>query len=65
MIFIIPIEVKKRELLSRLYLTYNILKKKNNKVILSKSRMVLYETEKMKNVVYLDKSISTHKNKIT
>ena len=65
MIFVIPIEVKKRELLSRLYLSYNILKKKKNKVILSKSRMILYESKKMKNVVYLDKSISTHKNNIT
>ena len=46
LIIVIPIEVKRRELLNRLFLTYELLANKNIKIILSKSRMFLHETKK-------------------
>ena len=65
LIIVIPIEVKRRELLNRLFLTYELLANKNIKIILSKSRMFLHETKKIKNVIYLEKSLSTHKSSLT
>ena len=52
---IIPIEVKIREFLSRVYLAYNIVKKTNLSVIIGGQRQ-LTNSVKFSNCIYLDKN---------
>lgn len=62
MIINIPIEVKDRELYSKLLICYHLLKRKKKiKIILTKSNILLDEKIIKKNIVYFEKSLSSHK----
>jgi surface carbohydrate biosynthesis protein len=62
MIINIPIEVKDRELYSKLLICYHLLKsKKKIKIVLTKSNIFLDDKIKKKNIVYFEKSLSSHK----
>ena len=65
MIVVIPIEVKDRELFPKLLIVYHLLRlNKNIKIVLSKSSILLNNNLNNKNLVYFEKSISTHKEHI-
>ncbi len=62
MIINIPIEVKDRELHSKLLICYHLLKReKKIKIVLTKSNILLDEKINKKNIVYFEKSLSSHK----
>ena len=62
MIVVVPIELKDRELFPKLLITYHLLRQnKNIKIVLTKSSILLNNNLNNKNLVYFEKSISTHK----
>ena len=62
MIINIPIEVKDRELYSKLLICYYLLKReKKIKIVLTKSNILLDEEINKKNIIYFEKSLSSHK----
>tara|TARA_Y100000389_G_C17433166_1_gene503946 strand:+ start:558 stop:1964 length:1407 start_codon:yes stop_codon:yes gene_type:complete len=65
MIIIIPIEVKDRELFPKLLIAYYLLKlNKKIKIVLTKSSILIKQNLNNKNLVYFEKSISTHKENL-
>jgi surface carbohydrate biosynthesis protein len=62
-IIIIPIEVKKREFLPKLFLIYNIIKKTNFKVIFGSQRDIFQKIVNIKNTIWFDKSTFLYKLK--
>tara|TARA_Y100000389_G_C17403374_1_gene486653 strand:+ start:35 stop:1429 length:1395 start_codon:yes stop_codon:yes gene_type:complete len=64
MIVALPIEVKERELYSKLLICYYLLKLDSKiKVLLTKSSILLNEKIKKKKLIYFEKSLSKHKIK--
>jgi surface carbohydrate biosynthesis protein len=53
---VLPIEVKKRELFSKIFLAYQILKKINCKIIIGSQRNMFNNIISLKNVIWLDKN---------
>jgi len=65
MIINIPIEVKDRELNPKLLICYQLLKlSKKIKIVLTKSNILLDKKIAKKNLIYFEKSLSTHKEKL-
>ena len=65
MILALPIEIKDREYLSKLLLAHKFLAQKKNIVLLSRSRLCLKYIKTIKNAIFLDKSLSVHKEKLS
>ena len=55
MIIFIPIEIKIREFLPKLYLAYKILKYTNNEIIFGGQRFISYNIESFSNCLWFDK----------
>ena len=55
MIIFIPIEIKVREFLPKLYLAYKILKYTNNEIIFGGQRFISYNIESFSNCLWFDK----------
>tara|TARA_Y100000590_G_scaffold465195_1_gene636774 strand:+ start:748 stop:2115 length:1368 start_codon:yes stop_codon:yes gene_type:complete len=62
MIALFPLEVKVREFLPKIFLAYELIKKHNFKILISKSRFLTSQLPYLKNAIYLDKSISKEKD---
>tara|TARA_Y100000816_G_C26096276_1_gene580252 strand:- start:74 stop:1480 length:1407 start_codon:yes stop_codon:yes gene_type:complete len=62
MIIILPIEVKDRELLTKLLIGYFLLKKsKKVKLVLTKSSTILSKKNNLSKIIYFEKSLSSQK----
>ena len=56
LIFIFPIEVKNRELISKIFLAYKILKIINCRIIIGNQRNIFNNILKIKDTIWLDKN---------
>lgn len=61
-IIVIPIEIKIREFLPKLYLTYNIIKNTNCHVLFAGQRFIYNKIRSFKDVIYFDKN--THHTRL-